>query len=295
MVYHNHPVSNKIYAVIVTYNFEFEVLKQQHDSLFTQIDNFIYVDNNSINQKELALINDSKTKIIYNDANIGLAAAQNIGITYALNDSAEYILLFDQDSLPSEDCILQLYKSYKLASKNSNVAVIGPIISKREDETESDCGIENSFGVLIKGIRVEKVSISTLTEVSFCIASGSFFHRSVFASIGLMKDELFIDNVDIEWCLRAIYNGYKCYQTSNAILYHSLGNGSTDRVLSHSPQREYYIIRNSIWLSKKDYIPIGYRIRRYVLAITRVIHSLLLGRIEYFKAGIRAITDTKRI
>ena len=57
------------------------------------------------NSPEISLKNfQSKiTSIIYNDQNIGLAAALNIGILEAKKRGAEMVCLFDQDTMLYDD------------------------------------------------------------------------------------------------------------------------------------------------------------------------------------------------
>ncbi|MCV5831057.1 hypothetical protein OFN28_30780, partial [Escherichia coli] len=48
-------------------------------------------------------------------------------------------------------------------------------------------------------------------DVDHLIASGSLIPVDVFEKIGGMDDSLFIDYVDVEWSLRARYQGLRCY------------------------------------------------------------------------------------
>gem|GEM_PF-6014257 len=69
-----------------------------------------------------------------------------------------------------------------------------------------------------------------------------------------MDEALFIDHVDLEWGLRARRHGWHLGVAVGAVLGHSLGEDtrhvlwrSRDVHIQH-PLRNYYTVRNTIWL-----------------------------------------------
>lgn len=113
----------------------------------------------------------------------------------------------------------------------------------------------------------------------------------VIDKVGGMNDDMFIDGVDFEWCLRARNYGYKILQCTSAKLIHELGNGNSDKVLSHSPNREYYIVRNSFKMSRMKHIPCLHRVRRFAMGVLRMLSSLRPGRMEYFKYALKGAIE----
>lgn len=273
-------------AVIVTYNPEEDLLQRQKVSLAGQVDKIIYVDNNSESTKLIDSFSGDNETVIRNPINYGLAKAQNQGIECACQYGSDFVLLFDQDSVPPSDFVECLMKCYENQAKIHHVALVGPAIRNMLRGSA-----ENERGVIFKGMTIKKIPVENATEVTYCIASGSLIPMTALKEVGLMKEELFIDGLDIEWCLRARSNGYKIYQTNNTYLDHCLGDGSTDRIKSHSPIREYYIMRNSVWMIKQNYFPIGYRIRRLFLPCGRLMQSIVGMKDSYIKADINGIID----
>ena len=53
-------------------------------------------------------------------------------------------------------------------------------------------------------------------------------HLDALASIGAMKESYFIDNIDLEWCFRAKSKGYELIGTDQAVLYHAIGERSSN-------------------------------------------------------------------
>jgi rhamnosyltransferase len=82
-----------------------------------------------------------------------------------------------------------------------------------------------------------------------------------------MDEGLFIDHVDTEWCFRAQSRQYKLFGVPSARMLHSLGDHRIRiwflrwRTVSfHSPARYYYILRNSLLLQRRSYIPLKWRV-----------------------------------
>lgn len=275
-----------IYAIIVTYNPDRVILESQYNSLVNQVDKIVYIDNGS---KECIIDNFKNCIFIKNAENLGLGKAQNQGIEVALNNNVDFIILFDQDSIPPKDFVALLMSVYYEATKYYKTALVAPLIKNAfQNESSED------YGIVIDNIKYKKVKLEKITKVSYCIASGSLIPTKVIEVIGKIKEELFIDNMDFEWCLRAKSKGYEIIQTNKTYLSHRLGEGNKDFILSHSPFREYFIIRNNIIISKFPYIPIGYRFRRIISIFFRIIISVVRCQWIYVKQQLKGLIDGYR-
>lgn len=273
-----------IYAVIVTYNPDEKLLYSQRVSLLNQVDKIIYIDNGSI-ENNIFNSND-KIHVIRNGLNLGLGAAQNQGIMVALKEGADFILLLDQDSVLSDGFVSTLISVYNEANNLCCVGLVAPAIVNAYLEASSI-----STGTIIKGIRIKKIPLERITDVSYCIASGSIIPAKVFKQVGFVEDKLFIDGMDMEWCFRARSKGFSIIQTNAAFIKHRLGDGNEDRILSHKPFREYYIIRNNIWLSRQPYVPWGYRLRKKISPIFRLFSSIVGFRVDYIRCQLKGLRD----
>lgn len=280
-------LKEKVIAIVVTYNPEIELLLQQFNSLLKQIDQIIYVDNNSSVKFDEYLISD-KIEFIYNKENLGLGKAQNQGMEMAFSQGATHIILFDQDSIADQNLVSELLKAEKeYVSNNDKVALVGPAIYNNYHNPPIVAKGITKIGWQIK----QEPLTDFVVEVEYCIASGSLISKEAFDNIGCINETLFIDALDLEWCLRAKQKGYKILQNPRAKIFHQLGNGSKDNILSHSTIREFYICRNNILLIKMKHIPSGYRLRKLILTPTRVIKSLFMLKIKYFKSGFLGIIN----
>ncbi len=183
--------------------------------------------------------------------NKGIAAAQNVGIKYARENGFKYVLLLDQDSRIDESFVSEIYRDFiTLKESDCKVAFVGPIfvdeISNLEYKNYSDKN-------------------KPYTRASSLIASGCLISMESIEEVGGMDERLFIDLVDFEWCWRAESKGYTGYMTRNVKMIHSIGNGYHNWhgfVLGISaPFRYYYQYRNTLWLTRREYVPLKWKIK----------------------------------
>jgi rhamnosyltransferase len=96
-----------------------------------------------------------------------------------------------------------------------------------------------------------------------------------------MEDALFIDFVDLEWCIRARSKGYAVLGAPALRLQHSLGGQPVvifgRAYPSHSPLRHYYMFRNAIALVRRSYVPWSWKSTELVKFPARlIIYGLFL-------------------
>lgn len=232
-----------IYTVIVTYHPDGDFL-QNLNAILPQISSAIIVDNGG----DLPPL-PAQCTLIQNTKNIGLAAAQNQGITKALQLGAEWILLLDDDSTASPEMIKKMLAAYEANPKKNTIGLIAPRIHDRQ--------IDKTYRI----ITGNKWWFSTknnpslyINNLFFAIASGSLIKREVFHKIGLMRDAYFIDHVDTEFCARLLKNNYTMMSAGNAVLHHALGNSAREGNVirkNYSAARYYTQLRNMLWVVRE--------------------------------------------
>lgn len=262
-----------VFAVVVTYLPDILALTELLRRLVEQVDQVLIVDNTPARDDCVhAAIADfpellSKLRLVRLGENLGIAAALNIGIQVAIIEGFDYVLLSDQDSLPSAGMVKQLVSAaQELQSTGFRVGCVGP--------TYVDRVTGQTFGFQVQ--EAGRFSYSTFAseradpwiEVVTAITSGSLIPCGVFADVGTMREDYFIDYVDTEWCHRARYHGYKLYGTSHARMEHKLGEHTFPvwylrwRPFSgYSPLRLYYRFRNFVLLCRCGYVPWRWKVR----------------------------------
>ena len=255
---------NRVYAVIVVYFPDIKQLYRLIDTLSTQVQTIIIVDN-SDDGSSLSF-SDSKLNLHYIklSENLGIAKAQNIGIIKARELNATDVILFDQDSLPFPDMITNLLDARRMAlNEGLKVAAVGPVQIDVRSGCKSPFVTHGRFGPVLLNESTEDVC----TPI-FLIASGCLISIDVFSDIGLKEESLFIDCVDIEWCFRAASKDYVCVGSFTALLNHELGDIPMKvfgkKITYHSPLRHYYFYRNFYNLLRREYVPVGWKVHVFI-------------------------------
>lgn len=248
-----------VVGVVVTYQPELEILEQLLDALILQVDAIVVVDNGS--HSDLAAWTKGRgthaVELLLLGENRGIAAAQNLGIQWARNREAGFVLLMDQDSVPASDMVEILMHAIL---KQESPAAVGP---RYLDDRQNN---PPPF-IRVQGLRLKRCCCKTLASVvpvDHLISSGCLIPMSVLNHVGGMREELFIDYVDIEWGLRARSFGYRSYGVCSAHMKHSLGDKPLkffDRnIPMHSALRHYYHFRNAILLYKVNWISLNWKL-----------------------------------
>ncbi|OTG56122.1 rhamnosyltransferase [Acinetobacter sp. ANC 4204] len=283
----------KIYAVIITFNPNVDNVSKLAQSLLLQNVNVVVVDNNSKNKSDLNSL--MSTHSIMLSDNVGIAKAQNVGIDYAEENNAEYVVFFDQDSSIPDNYIDDLISDYKqLEIQGLKIGAIGPRF------------IDERFGFYYKTVNItkhgfrEKMDVSSIDypkHSALLISSGSLVSVETLKSIGLMRENYFIDYVDTEWCIRAEANGYKNYVSSKASMMHTIGDDVLQfkyfNVPVHSPFRRYYRVRNAYYMYREPHVPKLLAIREIIF---NLVHQLILilfisKKKEYIASYLRGVKD----
>jgi rhamnosyltransferase len=193
--------------------------------------------------------------------NQGIAAAQNVGIEYAKQQQADYVILFDHDSLPASDMVAKLLAVAEAkAAAGVNVAAVGPrYLDERQDNPPPF--------IQVVGLRVIKqpcICGDSVVDVNYLIASGCLMPMRALDAVGYMHEELFIDYVDIEWGLRARSKGFESFGACGALMGHDLGDEPFvffgKKYPHHSALRHYYHFRNAVWMYRQPWLPLHWKL-----------------------------------
>ncbi|MDD3138673.1 MAG: glycosyltransferase family 2 protein [Lachnospiraceae bacterium] len=171
--------------------------------------------------------------------NIGLTIAINRIAKIAIKEGYNWLFTFDQDSRASENMVQKMVHFIDEYEEAENVGIIAPVVSDGKVE----------FGI----------PVSRYSFYDRVIQSGAMHNLNVLQDIGGYDEKLFIDQVDLEYCIRLIQNGYKIIRLSDAVLLHNSEdentyvryvNGKKLTINKYSPIRYYYIIRNNLYCGK---------------------------------------------
>jgi len=253
-------VKGRVMAVVVTYHPCLKRLRRLIEALAPQVFGILVIDNGSDASDIEGLLEESlaaHVELVRMGANLGLGRAQNEGIRRVRAWSSEHVLLMDQDSEPDPSMVARLREAL---DDREDAAAVGLTYLAHA------LGRRSGF-VFVRGLRMRRKHCRCVTdvlEVDHLIASGSLISMRALGRIGGLREDLFIDYVDIEWGLRARAQGMRLYGVCSAGMNHRLGDGSL-RILGHSipqysPQRIYYQVRNSLLLLREPSVPPNWKL-----------------------------------
>jgi len=279
---------DKVFSLITTYQPEIESLRVLVDNLLRQTD-FVVISNNSNFDISVDEIHTSLSLHIINfGKNLGIAEAQTIGMKWAFENGANFVLQMDQDSTPHENMVQELMNCYnEMVSAGENPGLVGV------QDYDKITGQVNQARVK-KGTPIT----DNYFDVDSTLSSGSLIPKKAWEVIGGMRDDLFIDAVDHEYCWRLRYAGFKVIRNKNALLAHRLGDGrfkimNVVSVGMPSPFRHYYATRNIFLLLKEKHVPLFWKISSLIKLSGKVIfYPMFLPKgKERFKFFIKGISD----
>lgn len=293
----------RVGAVIVTYFPRPALLRALLDAVSPQVERVVLVDNTPDPQASVdpSRFASERCDVIVNGDNLGLATAQNVGIKRARERGCDHVLLLDQDSLPAPQMVDRLRLALKrLQSTGARVAAVGPRWHDRHS------GHDAPFVRLGVG-RVQRLHCSEgsleLIECDTLVASGCLIPLASLDAIGPMDDRLFIDQVDVEWGLRAQARGYRLYGVCDAVLLHGIGETAVRvwfakgrRVPVHSPVRDYYLVRNAITVFFRRPAPWRWRLLQAIRlpGLVLVLTVQMPPRITRLRMILRGVADALR-
>ena len=267
-----------LFAVIILYEPSLDRLAQNIQAILPQVDHIVLVDNGSSNIGQTATAWGSLPQItlLQNESNLGIAAATNIGLAFALHHQATWALTLDQDSV----CPPNLINSYRPYLNRCDVGILCPVICDRNRAASCEASAPE-------------------TELSFCIASGALLRVDLWQRLGGQDEWMFIDLVDFEYCCRVRAAGYRILRINTVYLTHEVGQirevvfGSHRvAVYNHAPLRRYYFARNWVYFYRrhKGRISLWQAVKAELVQLIKI---LLFERQKgaKLKAALRGICD----
>tara|TARA_Y200000002_G_scaffold383265_1_gene404581 strand:- start:1050 stop:1940 length:891 start_codon:yes stop_codon:yes gene_type:complete len=272
---------DSISCVIVLYKPDLDYFFKNlanHKKNFKKI--IIVNNDNSIDTQQFE---DKNIYVINNKKNLGIAKALNQGILKSKKLGCAMVTLFDQDTSIDE------YFLKNMADK------IAEYKGKMKPGLFSPQYKNLVNGILSKNIYLEslrlirKNSNEIYSYPYFTITSGTIIPVDVLDDVGLMKDELFMDYIDIDWCLRAKKKNYAIISINTVIIHHNLGQSSINifghNYIIHSPVRMYYYFRNAILLYKKEPFDVRWKFADFFRNLMKFVFYIIFinNRIDYFR------------
>lgn len=227
-------------AGIVLFNPELERLRDNLLHISHQVNMLVLVDNGSQNLRSVKqLISEfSNITLLENGVNLGIAQALNRILHFAKENSFEWVLTLDQDSI-ADDGLMHQYQAFlKMQADSVHIGCLTCNI------------IDRNFEVASKELGY--------AEIDYCITSGSLMNVDATLEIGGFDESMFIDKVDCDICINLRKHNYKVIRIDYNGLLHEIGHAKQIslgfrkwELYNHSSFRRYYMCRNASYLLRK--------------------------------------------
>ncbi|MDI9357299.1 MAG: hypothetical protein QM536_09780 [Chitinophagaceae bacterium] len=243
---------SKILGLVILYHPPEDILL--HISTYIDKIDFLYIVDNTEPFTNNHLIDEiitrwgNKVTCIINDSNQGIAHTLNSIISISLSKGYKYILTVDQDSsFIYSDVSFQDGSAF--LEENKNVALLSYMAHSPIKEV---LYLDRSH-LYYRGIYADTFE---------AITSGMLLNMEICKELGYFNEDLFIDEVDNEYCLRVIEKGFYVFKTVLQHLSHSIGFSKKYRNRFfplkkktfgqvHNPIRTYYMVRNRFYIANK--------------------------------------------
>lgn len=190
--------------------------------------------------------------LTYNNVEYIWAGGENKGIGAPINEVVaelpiapnSWLITFDQDSKILSDTMLKMREYVESDAYDETVGVVAPLAKNL---------LRNNFS------NESFHKLPYLTYKQEVMQSGAMHRLDILREIGGYDNDLFIDQVDLEYCARCRIHGYKVVQLNRVFMIHQTedelheiySRGKRYIVGKYSPLRFYYQFRNQLYLAHK--------------------------------------------
>lgn len=284
----------KVIIVLVNWNQYKDTIECLESLKKIDYDNYkvVVVDNASIdNSINSVRSNFQDIEIIQNKENLGFSEGSNVGMRYALEQNADYVLLLNNDTIVDSNFLIELIK---VIEKNSEIGMVGPKIYDYYTGRISSAGgaIDwwRGLGIHIGDNKLDKGQFDFNKEFTFLTGCCWLVKKELLYKVGMFDNRYFVYMEDVEFCVRTVKLGYKLFFVPKSRIWHkvspSLGKVSCLAI--------YYKTRNRLLFMKQNTRMINYILFLFFFYPSRLIKIvvwLLKGEGQYTIALVMGIYD----
>lgn len=198
-----------------------------------------------------------KDSIIWLPENVGFASGHNTVVEMALQASAEFIWLVNNDSVVTPETLVSLLDEITLDEK---CAIISPLIFSLDDENQVDfVGARQDWTLLDSRRAPTPEAGKEMQEAHradfFVYGTAPLIRCAAIRSVGALASNYFAYYEDEEFCARLSNNNWTCKMAFHTRIRHK----HTRQAFADRPPYYFYLMaRNSIHFYK-SHTPVQYR------------------------------------
>nr|MBI1228568.1 glycosyltransferase [Cytophagales bacterium] len=239
------------------------------------------------------------------EENLGFAAGNNLGISYALEKNFEYVMLLNNDTQVAPDFLSKLLYFLR-KHPDKNLGVVQPLILYNHDRTL----IWNAGGVfkkitgasktLLEGKVIDDANLKNAYPVDWITGCCMLLSAACIRTSGLMNPSYFAYFEDVDWSLRIRKNNYSLYVVPSSKIFHEAGASSKSAHAEGTlhPVIFYYTSRNQLF-QVRQHVDFPFFFLAMAIQVSKLLlwmlYFLLRGRKKKLLAVFYGIRDGLRL
>ncbi|MEK7263729.1 MAG: glycosyltransferase family 2 protein [Bacteroidota bacterium] len=220
-----------VYIIVLNWNGKSDTVECLHALRNITYTNYkiIVVDNASTDGSVEAIRAEfSDAEIIVNNENLRYAGGNNVGIKYALQNGADYVLLLNNDTIVEKKFLAELVQR---AENDKRVGIAGSKIYYYGDKNRlwyAGGIIEWKKGwISHRGIReLDTQQYNMDSETDYITGCCMLVRRNVIEQIGILDEAYFIYGEDADWCMRVKNANFRLMYIPSSVVWHKVSVSS---------------------------------------------------------------------
>lgn len=267
----------KVFAIIVTYN-GMKWIDKCLNSIVDQCE-VVVVDNNSSDDTvDYIKTNFSSVKVLPQSVNHGFGDANNIGISYALQNGAEAVFLLNQDAFAQKDCVRDLVVAYQ---QYPDYGIISPVhLNGNGNALDYTFQKVTYMSPIISDLVLRNES-NAIYAINFINAAAWFVPKEILLKVGGFDPLFFLYGEDDNYCQRVLFHGFKIGIIPNATIYHDSNNSNYQSGIAGS-EKYFRQFLNSVYIKYADINKDNYKklLKFKVYILRNVLVNLITFKID---------------
>lgn len=227
--------------------------------------------------------------LIRNDKNGGYGYGNNVGIQYALENNADYVLILNNDTIVSPDFLEPLVQ---MCEDDDRIGIVtGKIyFHDRSDIIWFNGGKFNPYTAKVEHIHFNEKDVGQKAPGENTFISGCMWliPRKVVENVGCLNEEYFMYVEDLEYCQRILNQGYTLKVCENSKLWHKVGSSSGGNFSKFSV---FWMARNKV-IFISTHVPKIYKFIAFLyLIVGNSIRWIKTNNFILLKTHIKGIID----
>lgn len=271
---------SSVFAILVNYNTPLltqECIDSLKKSTYQNI-HIIVVDNGSIDDSSVQLSKVGGIVFLHSNQNLGFSGGNNIGIKYALEHDADYIMLLNNDTIIDPNMVrillennngenITIPKIYYFPKGNKHIWAAGGELVKFDSDA-----IQRGLNELDNG------QYNSASNISFCCGCCFLTSAQIWKKIGLLREEYFLYCEDTDFSVRLKQNDVKVRYIPEAVMWHKVSASSGGE---NSKFIAYYVTRNRLYLAVVNHLGMKAVLAVLIQSIGRYIKSFFKSNKSY--------------